>query len=91
MKTLNEKFMVEISKIKQPEIFLGVVRILKVKLMEDEKTPRDFVDVFRDCVEAYHNMGRERKKELLKILKQANKAKIEEGEADGDRTENSQA
>lgn len=89
MKNLNEKFMEEISRIKEPEIFLGVARVLGIKLMEDEKNPRDFVDVFSDCIEKYSGCARDRKKELLAILKKANKEKA--GKNDGNRTENSEA
>ena len=74
-KTLTQKFIEEIAKIKSPEIFLGVARILKVQLMEDKETPYDFVKIFSDTVEAFDKAGRARKKELLKILIQANQYK----------------
>ena len=43
---LNQKFMNEISNTKDPEIFLGVARLLKVGLLKDDKTPKDFLDLF---------------------------------------------
>ena len=91
IKNLNMKFMEEISRINAPEIFIGLARVLKVQLMEDKDTPRDFIDVFSDCVEKFNGLGRTRKKELLKILRDANKAKIEESGKDGDRAEDSKA
>ena len=74
-KTLTQKFIEEIAKIKSPEIFLGVARILKVQLMEDKETPYEFTKIFSDTVEAFDKADRARKKELLKILIQANQYK----------------
>lgn len=79
--TLTQKFIKEIVKIKSPEVFLGVARILKVQLMEDKETPYEFTKIFSDTVEAFDKAGRARKKELLKILVQANQYK--ECEANG--------
>lgn len=73
--TLTQKFIKEIANIKSPEVFLGVARILKVQLMEDKETPYDFVKIFSDTIEAFDKAGRARKKELLKILIQANQYK----------------
>ena len=73
--TLTQKFIKEISNIKSPEVFLGVARILKVQLMEDQETPYDFVKIFSDTVEAFDKADRARKKELLKILVRANQYK----------------
>ena len=73
--TLTQKFIKEIANIKSPEVFLGVARILKVQLMEDQETPYDFVKIFSDTVEAFDKADRARKKELLKILVRANQYK----------------
>lgn len=73
--TLTQKFIKEIANIKSPEVFLGVARILKVQLMEDKETPYDFVKIFSNTVEAFDKADRARKKELLKILVQANQYK----------------
>lgn len=86
-KTLTQKFIEEIAKIKSPEIFLGVARILKVQLMEDKETPYDFVKIFSDTVEAFDKADRARKKELLKILIQANQYK--ECDINGNSSQNS--
>lgn len=83
--TLTQKFIKEIANIKSPEVFLGVARILKVQLMEDKETPYDFVKIFSDAVEAFDKTGRARKKELLKILVQANQYK--EYDTNGERKE----
>ena len=85
--TLTQKFIKEIANIKSPEVFLGVARILKVQLMEDKETPYDFVKIFSDTVEAFDKAGRARKKELLKILIQANQYK--ECDINGNSSQNS--
>ena len=86
-KTLTLKFIKEIANIKSPEVFLGVARILKVQLMEDKDTPYDFVKIFSDTVQAFDKAGRARKKELLKILIQANQYK--ERDLNGNSSQNS--
>ena len=104
MKSLEEKFMEEISRIKEVEIFLGISKLLSVELL-DGKEPRDFTDVFADVMEKFRGKNRARKKELLKVLKLANKEslrrpiekiqqeteKSQEEVEDGNRTENTEA
>ena len=70
---LDERFIYELGRIKNPEIFLGVARILKVQLVEGEN-PRDFEDLCKDVIEGFENSNRKRKRELLKILREANNA-----------------
>ena len=87
---LNEKFMREISKIKKPEIFLGVARVLGTGLVEDKKDEngkfiaKDFVEVFEDVMSRFDKAGRRRKKELLDLLEKANRGGVD----DGNSTEN---
>lgn len=71
---LNEKFGEELLRIKRPEIFLGVARILKVQLLNDANEPRDFSELFVDVIDFYAASPRKRKRELLKILREANSA-----------------
>ena len=42
MDRLNEKFMREVGRIKEPEVFVGVARVLGVKLIGEDKENRDF-------------------------------------------------
>lgn len=89
-KDLNTRFLIEVSKIKEPEIFLGVARILKVKLVSEEKDEegrlisRDFSDILTDLIDSYSKSERRRKRELLKIIEKANKEVV-----DANRTKNS--
>lgn len=85
--TLTEKFVKEILNITEPELFVGVARILKVPLFNiEEKKEREFGDVFADCIDAFEKENRKRQKELLSILKDANRCKEN---VDGYSTENS--
>lgn len=91
--TLNEQFMVEVSRIKEPELFLGLVRLFKIKLQTEEKDEqdhyktKDFISLFDELMSCFSGAGRKRKKEVLKILRQANAAG---GETDGDNPQNSE-
>lgn len=73
-KTLTQMFMEEVSKIKDPAMFLGVARVLGVDWFKnpDEK---EFLDIFVDAVDGFDKASRKRKKEILKILRKANKCK----------------
>lgn len=78
---LNEKFMRLVPDM-DPVTFTGVVKVLGVPVVEkkdDTVSPRDFVDVFSDTVTAFDKKDRKFKRELLSIIKKANKNK--EGEA----------
>ena len=77
--SLVERFIQELGRIKNPEVFLGVARILKVRLVEGEN-PRDFGELCADVIDSYELAPRKRKRELLKILREANNTV---GEANG--------
>ena len=72
---LEVKFTTELLSTKDPEIFLGVARVLKVPLMVDKDTPKGFDRVVDEVIEAYCAAPQKRKKELYKILKDANSCK----------------
>ena len=72
---LNVKFTTELLCTKDPAIFLGVARILKVPFMTEEGTPKDFNEIVDNVIGAYCASPHKRKKELLKILQDANKCK----------------
>lgn len=68
---LLERFANELARIYEPEVFLGVARILKVELVEDDK-PRTFYDIWSDVIDKFNESPRKRKRELLRIVRQAN-------------------
>lgn len=69
------KFIRELGNIKDPAVFLGVARILEVGIMEDKDTPKDFSEVLNGVIENFIAAPSKRQKELLGILKDANKCK----------------
>lgn len=71
----EKKFIYEVSKIKDPAIFFGIARTLKVPCFVDKDTPREFSDILNGIFEAYFAADLKRQKELLKILKDANECK----------------
>ena len=91
MDNLNTKFIKEIPNITNPTIFLGLAHLLRVKIVEEEKNEeghfeaRSFEDICVDVIEAYAHSTRRRKREILKLLREANCG----GEENADRTEDS--
>ena len=85
--TKNEtKFLNELIKIKDPTIYLGIARILKVDLLDKENNPRDFYETCADVLTEYKNASRARRQEILTILTKANK----EISKNANRTKNTQ-
>ena len=74
---LSVKFIKELSKIKDPMVFLGVARILNVELMVDKDTSKDFAAVLNEVIDSYNSSDRKRRRELLKILEKSNRYKEE--------------
>lgn len=55
--------------------FIGLARLLRVELVEkvdDKIEPRDFSAVLDDTLKAYQNVSRDKKREILRIVKKAN-------------------
>lgn len=77
----EKKFIKEISKIKDPVVFLGIAKVLKVSIMVDKDTPKDFNDILKDIIDTYFAAAPSKQREILKILKDANECKenIENG------------
>ena len=72
-----DNFINIISKL-QPVEFMGLARVLKVPLFTGEgeaREPRDFTDVFSDVLESFSKSGRARRREVLKLIKNAVKVK----------------
>ena len=94
MDNLNMKFMREIGNIKDPVIFLGIATTLNVKVYTDEKDeeghliPKDFSVIFKEIMTNYNGAGRKLKRDLLKVLRDANKEKVD---MNATRTENTEA
>ena len=72
---LKDKFATEVARIKEPEIFLGVARILGIKFQKDETS--DFWVLLDLMLDSFEKQSKRRRKELVQILGDANRAKIE--------------
>lgn len=75
-KSLEDKFMEEISRIKEAEIFIGIARLLSTQLLEEKDKPKDFTVLFQEVMEKFRQLERKRKKEFIQILKNANKESL---------------
>lgn len=90
-KSLMDKFILEIARIKDPVVFLGVARVLKVRAVGDDKETKDFNELFQEVLEAFQNSSKTRQKELLSILKNANRAPApKRGGLNGNNTEHTE-
>lgn len=48
---------------------IGVARLLKVKLYEDNKEPRSSQKILEECIVGFSKLNRQRRKELLQVMK----------------------
>lgn len=70
-----DSFINTIAKL-EPVEFMGLARVLKVPLFTGEgeaREPRDFTDVFEDVLENFSKCARPRRREILKLVKDAAK------------------
>lgn len=70
-----DSFINTIAKL-EPVEFMGLARVLKVPLFTgegEEREPRDFTDVFEDVLENFSKCARPRRREILKLVKDAAK------------------
>ena len=74
--TNTEKLLVIIPKLELVE-FMGLARLLGVKLYKDEKDENDhfiarpFSEVFEDVLASFDKLERKKKREILTLLKKA--------------------
>ena len=59
----------------QPEEFIGVARMVNVKLVDEQGAARDFTQIWADLIDAIHGMNRRKRKNLLKLLRAANEGR----------------
>ena len=67
---LNE-FVHRISKL-EPIEFLGLAKLFGAPLIKDNDEPADFEDILSFIINRYCELSRKKRKEILKMLKQAN-------------------
>lgn len=66
----EESFIEDLMRL-EPQEFLGLARILKVKVLDDENEPRDFWEILKEVLENYENENRKRRREIRKIVRAA--------------------
>lgn len=73
-KTLNEKMMLEISKL-DAVTFLGLCKLLGVSLITKTNISKNFSDLLEEVMNKYDKLGRPMKKEILEVVRDANRTK----------------
>lgn len=90
------QFIGEVSKL-EVEDFLGLIRILNISAVKEDKEPKDALEILTEVFEKYPTLSNNAQKNLLSILTAANqqtklnKKKIqkERGETNGAATQDS--
>lgn len=52
--------------------FIGLARLLKVQLVNEDDTPREFADVLQDVLSNFKTTNRQRRREIIQVVKKAN-------------------
>lgn len=71
-KNLVEDFTIALSKMEAVE-FLGVCKILNVKLTKDNNEPRPFKEMLFDVISKFSELNRKQKREMVKLIQSVNK------------------
>ena len=67
-------FIEEVSKLSEVE-FIGLSKILCVPILDKEENERPFEDILSDMMDKFLLVKRSKRKEILKMLKDSNRAK----------------
>ncbi len=71
-----EKFLLALPEL-QPEEFLGVARLLKIKLVKDGE-PKELSDLFEESIRRFEVLKSKERKTLLKLLEKIHQENLEE-------------
>lgn len=78
MRTAKQKnldsFITLIPKL-EPIEFLGISKILCIKVVDKDFKPRLFTDIFESMLEKFSSIGKKQQKEILKVMKDCIKEK----------------
>jgi hypothetical protein len=77
MHTLEQKLLYEISKM-EAITFLGLARYLKLDLLKENEDPKTFADLLEEVMEIIKKMNRAQKKQILRLVQNANRAEVSE-------------
>lgn len=67
-------FIEEVSKLSEVE-FVGLSKILCVPILDEEENERSFENILSDMMDKFLLIKRSKRKEILKMLKDSNRAK----------------
>lgn len=87
-KEVNSKILLEFIELiptLEPVEFLGLAKVLCTPTVDKNMESRPFEDIFSDMIDRFLSTGRRQRKDIIKILKNANKEKLKDY---GDATEN---
>lgn len=73
-KALTE-FLEEVIKL-EPIEFIGLAKILCAPVVDDNKDVRSFEDILSDMMDNFISTGRRQRRDILQMIKQANKIKV---------------
>ena len=71
-----ENFLTAIPKL-EPVEFIGIVRLLGVKLFQESGEPKDFSDLLEEAIEKFQAIKRKGRREILRLLKNVEKETLE--------------
>lgn len=71
MDKMFSKLVIELSKLEAIEI-LGVCKILEVPIVDENKKPRNFEDIYIDIFDRFIESNRTTRRGIIKLLKMSN-------------------
>lgn len=71
MDKMFSKLVIELSKLEVIEI-LGVCKILEVSIVDENKKPRNFEDIYIDIFDRFIESNRATRRGIIKLLKMSN-------------------
>lgn len=67
-KNLLEEFTIMLSKMEAVE-FLGICKVLKVGIVKNNDTPREFKELLFEVISKFEQLNRKQKRDLMKLLR----------------------
>ena len=75
---IAENFLREVARIKDINYLIALTKLLGIQIDNEDKTARPFEEVLNDLLTQFNSKPRNKRKELVSLLKKANKAVAEE-------------
>lgn len=69
------EFLEEVIKL-EPIEFIGLAKVLCAPVMDSNKELREFEDILSDMMDNFISTGRRQRRDILKMIKEANKIKV---------------